>query len=32
VLPRPFARMLQHVLDDGIRTLAVLHDFLKIAA
>src|SRR5262245_33466191 len=28
---RAFARVQQHVLDDGIRPLAVLHDFVEIA-
>ena len=32
VFPRAFARMQQHVLDDGIGTLAVLHDLVEIAA
>src|SRR5262245_56472329 len=31
VFTRPFTRMQQHVLDNGIRTLAVLHDLLQIA-
>ena len=32
VLARAFARVQQHVLDDGIGTLAVLHDLVEIAA
>ena len=32
VLAGAFARVQQHVLDDGIGTLAVLHDLLEIAA
>ena len=31
VLARAFTRMQQHVLDDGIRALAVLHDLIEIA-
>ena len=31
VLARAFARVQQHVLDDGIRALAVLHDLVEIA-
>src|SRR5262245_8515563 len=31
VFPRAFARVQQHVLDDGIGTLAVLHDLVEIA-
>src|SRR5262245_21261601 len=31
VLTRPFARVRQHVLDEGIGPLAVLHDFVEIA-
>ena len=31
VLTRAFARVQQHVLDDGIGTLAVLHDLVEIA-
>ena len=31
VLARAFARVQQHVLDDGIGTLAVLHDLVEIA-
>ena len=32
VLTGAFARVQQHVLDNGICTLAVLHDLLEIAA
>ena len=32
VLARALARVQQHVLDDGIGTLAVLHDLVEIAA
>ena len=32
MLARPFARMQQHVLDDGIRALAMLDDLFEIAA
>ena len=32
MLSRAFARMQQHVLDDGICTLAVLHDLVEIVA
>ena len=32
VLTRAFARVQQHVLDDGIRALAVLDDLVEIAA
>ena len=32
VFARAFARMQQHVLDDGIGTLAVLHDLVEIAS
>ena len=31
VFARAFARVQQHVLDDGIGTLAVLHDLVEIA-
>ena len=31
VLTRTFARVQQHVLDDGIGALAVLHDLVEIA-
>ena len=31
MLARAFARVQQHVLDDGIRALAVLHDLVEIA-
>ena len=31
MFPRAFARVQQHVLDDGIRTLSVLHDLVEIA-
>ena len=31
VLARSFARMQQHVLDDGVGALAVLHDLFEIA-
>ena len=31
VFTRAFARVQQHVLDDGIRTLAVLHDLVEVA-
>jgi len=31
VLARALARVLQHILDDGICTLAMLHDFVEIA-
>ena len=32
MLARAFARVQQHVLDDGIGALAVLHDLVEIAA
>ena len=31
MLTGAFARVQQHVLDDGIRTLAVLHDLVEVA-
>jgi hypothetical protein len=32
MLARPFARVQQHVLDDGVCALAVLHDLVEIVA
>src|SRR4029078_8780499 len=31
VLTRAFARVLQHILDDGIRASAMMHDLVEIA-
>ena len=31
MLTRAFARVLQHILDDGIRASAMMHDFIEIA-